>query len=182
MPTVARLLEGVVGTISRVFGLIAVPVVVTLPALHVSQRFFGFSGGVDLDGLEVLFFFGLVMLSLGYTYLRDGHVRIDVWRERAGPRLLAAIEIVGCVAVLVPLCGIMIWVGGESAWRSLLLGESMSEFGGWPIKWMVRACVPLGFALLLAAAAAVVIRNGMFLVSGIGGPAPADRTSPTQMP
>lgn len=181
MQMIARLVEGLVATMSLAFGLIAVPAVVALPALHILGRTFDLPGAAELEDLEVLFFFGLVMLSIGYTYLRDRHVRVDVWRERAGARVIAAIEIVGCLAVLVPLCAIMIWVGGESAWRSLLLGERMSEFGGWPIKWLVRACVPLGFALLLAAGVAIVIRNGLFLVKGIGGPAPSDGSRPTQI-
>lgn len=181
MQMIARLLEQVVATVSLAFCLIAVPAVVALPALRVLGRTADLPGAADLEDLEILFFFGLVMLSIGYTYLRDRHVRVDIWRERAGFRVIAAIEIVGCLAVLVPLCAIMIWVGGESAWRSLLLGERMSEFGGWPIKWLVRGCVPLGFALLLAAGVVIVIRNGLFLVSRIGSPAASDRPRPTQI-
>ncbi len=111
----------------------------------------------EFKEIEGLLFFGLVMTSFGYAYLRDAHVRIDLVSRRLPARVRAGIELTGCVLVVLPLCAVLAWYGGESAWRSFVQGERL-PFGELPLQWLVRATVPLGALLLAAAGAAISIR------------------------
>ncbi|MGH8676232.1 MAG: hypothetical protein ACREVG_18235, partial [Burkholderiales bacterium] len=64
----------------------------------------------------------------------------------------------GCVAVLMPICGVLMWDGGEAAWRSFLQAERLA-LGDLPLQWLVRLAVPAGALLLLAAAVCIGARS-----------------------
>ena len=46
--------------------------------------------------LEWELFVFLVLLTLGYAYVRGTHVQVDVIRERLRPKARKRIELVGC--------------------------------------------------------------------------------------
>lgn len=136
---------------------IAVPAMVALYALEPAARWAGLRIGSGSGDLATLLFFGLVMFSFGYGYAEDVHVRIDLVSGRFSSRARALIELAGVVMVLAPLCVAVIAYGADSAWRSLLQGETSGD-SGLPVQWIVRAFAPLGFALLLIAGLAHAAR------------------------
>lgn len=170
LPGLSRALERWVSRVTLAFAWLALPLLTALTVVSVAGRRFGL-GGEELYELGGDVFFGLVMLSFGYAYQRDGHVRIDIFRERIPARWLAGIELLGCLAILMPLSAFLIVYGGESAWRAWRYGERQSATG-LPLQWAVKAFVPLGFLGLLLASVSVMIRNGLFLFGRTPGPAP----------
>lgn len=130
-------------------------------------------GSTRLQELEWHFFLAVVMLSLGYAYLRDGHVRIDLVRDRLKPRTRAWIELFGCLLVLVPFCMMLIVHGGEIALESFATMERARAPLGLPMRWIIKSALPIGGLLLLLAGLSVAIRNAMFLAGRAAGPAPA---------
>lgn len=73
---------------------------------------------------------GVLALGLGYLAWRrhDGTFARglrEMWRttRQTGPLLLIAFMIVGYVNVLAPQHLVQAWIGPESGWRGLLLGE-----------------------------------------------------------
>ena len=125
-------------------------------------------------------FSAVFLLGAGYTFLRNAHVRIDFVSVRLSPRARAWIDIVGIVAVLVPLCWILIelsWPLFANAWRS---GETSQNYGGL-IRWPIYLMLPLGMALLLLQGVSEVIKRFAFLRGLIPDPlggGPAGRDSP----
>ena len=150
----ADALDRIVSRTAVLFGRVALPSMIACGAGLVIGRHLRLGPAADLKELESVLFFGLVMISFGYAYLRDAHVRIDLVSRRLSARARAAIELVGCAVVVLPFCALLAWYGGESAWRSLAQGERLA-FGDLPLQWVVRLMVPLG-ALALAAASVVV--------------------------
>ncbi len=116
------------------------------------------------------------MFSIGYAYLRDGHVRIDIVRERVSLRTRAWVELAGCVAILMPVCAVLIYHGADSAMTAFLGGERPEAFSGLPIQWVVKATVPAGTLLLLLSAICVAARNLLFLCGREPAPAPQGET------
>jgi TRAP-type mannitol/chloroaromatic compound transport system permease small subunit len=153
----ANALDRVVSRAAVLFSRIALPLMIACGAGLVIGRHLRVGPTADLKELESVLFFGLVMLSFGYGYLRDAHVRIDLLSRRLPARARAAIELAGCAAVLLPFCLVLMWYGGESAWRSFLQGERL-PVGDLPLQWLVRLMVPLGALALLAASVAVSAR------------------------
>jgi TRAP-type mannitol/chloroaromatic compound transport system permease small subunit len=116
-------------------------------------------------------FFVLVFLSFGYGYLRDGHARIDVLRDRFSPRTLAWVEVAGLLLALLPFSVLMIIYGID------YVATTYSVHEGWWVpyldRWAKKAFVPFGFVLLTLAGLTVLLRNILFLAGGIGEPAPS---------
>ena len=92
------------------------------------------------------------MFGIGYTYLVDKHVRVDILRERLSPKWRTRVERVMLIGLLIPLSLIIIWFGGRMTWLSYLQGEGSRAALGLSSRWIVKSALPLGAFLLLLAA------------------------------
>lgn len=100
----------------------------------------------------------LFMVTVGYTYWVDGHVRVDIAYFGAPPRRRAWIDLGGIVLGLVPLCVTLLWFGWpyvRASWASL---EGPLYFGGIPAVFLLKTLVLVFPVLLLLQAAAVALR------------------------
>lgn len=163
------MLDRVVSGLALAVAWFVIPMLIVIMLFHVLGRQVRDVMSESLAEASADLFFALTMTSFGYTYLRDGHVRVDVLRDRFGPIRIAWLEILGCVTVLLPLSSILIAQGFTLTWFAFRLGEEGAVL---PYLWIVRATVPLGFLLLLLAAVSVIVRNVLFLVGAERAPAP----------
>ncbi len=128
----------------------------------VGRQFFN-TGSTRLQELEWHFFLVLVMLCLGWAYLHDAHVRIDIVRQRLSARVRAWIELFGYVFILLPFCVLLITYGGDVALRAFTTGERSRAAMGLPMRWIIMSAVPIGGLLLLLAGLTIAIRNWLLL-------------------
>ncbi|MGX1096480.1 TRAP transporter small permease subunit [Amorphus sp. MBR-141] len=92
--------------------------------------------------------FALVVLFGGVYALRDDqHVSVDFLSAGFSPRTRLIIRTIGDLVLLVPFTVIIVWFGTRFALSSFASGES-STYGGLMDRWMVKACVPIAFAML----------------------------------
>jgi len=145
---------------------------IAVTATDVTNRQIAHVGSDKLKEIESSLFLALVMTSLGYTYLRDGHVRIDIFREKMSARTRALVELMGCLTILLPICAILIYHGADSALTAFLGGETPEAFSGLPIQWVVKSTVPIGYLLLFLSGTCVMTRNFLFLIGKEPAPAP----------
>jgi TRAP-type mannitol/chloroaromatic compound transport system permease small subunit len=171
----SEVLDRAVSGLTLVFAWVALLALIAMTVVNVvARRALGVSWPVLYElGAEV--FFALVMLSFGYGYLRDGHVRVDIVRERMPARWLAWIELFGCLGIVMPLSVYLIDYGARSAALSFAQGARGAALD-LPYEAVVKAAVPVGFLLLLIAAIVVVIRSARFLAARTGAPAPPSDT------
>ena len=108
-----------------------------------------------LPDLSTTLLFVLIFLTFGYTYLRDGHVRVDVFRRHWSERRIAWIELTGCLFVLLPLAAILTYYGWDGLMRTTRYAETQ--------VWAQRIAGVIGPVLLALAGAVVAIRNITFL-------------------
>lgn len=92
-------------------------------------------------------FAAIFLLGAGHTLKRNEHVRIDVVAKHFSPRTRACIDLAGHLLFLLPLCGLLIWLGTENAWVAWRSHEMSADAGGLP-RWPVLALIPAGFLLL----------------------------------
>ncbi|MEO8346428.1 MAG: TRAP transporter small permease subunit [Betaproteobacteria bacterium] len=128
----------------------------------VSRRFFAV-GSAQLQELEWHLHTILFMFCLGLGYVHNTHVRIEILSERLSERTRCWIELLGCVLFLIPFCLIVIYYGGELTHRSWLKSEISSSATGLPYRWLIKAVLPVGMAVLLAAAVSVLLRRIVML-------------------
>ena len=117
--------------------------------------------------VEAALFFALIMTSFAYGTVADAHVRIDILSGRWPPRVRDALELAAAITVVAPLCGVLIWYRVDSTWRSLVCAERIADTE-WALQWVVRVSLPIGFALLLMATVATVLRRLIALQENSG--------------
>jgi TRAP-type mannitol/chloroaromatic compound transport system permease small subunit len=116
-------------------------------------------GSTQLQELEWHLHTVLFMFCLGYAYIKGAHVRIDLVRERLGPRTRAVIEIIGIVFLLLPFCALIITYGIDFVAASFSQHEGSASGGGLGHRWIIKATLPAGIALLALSGIASLLRN-----------------------
>ncbi|MBC6404159.1 MAG: TRAP transporter small permease subunit [Rhodospirillales bacterium] len=106
----------------------------------------------------------LFMLCLGFTYIRNGHVRVEVLRERFGRRTRAWIEVLGCLLFVLPYTVFVVDLSATLlVWKSFLINEGSSATTGLPMRWIIKSSLVFGFGFLAIAAFSILLRNIVFL-------------------
>jgi TRAP-type mannitol/chloroaromatic compound transport system permease small subunit len=131
----------------------------------VGMRYLFQSGSILLQELQWHLFALIFLLGAAYTLKHDGHVRVDLfYRSRyLSERGRALVDLLGSALLLIPFC-LLIISGSipfvESAYR---FGESSPDPGGLPHRFLLKAAIPLGFALLVFQGIALMIRSAQTL-------------------
>lgn len=114
--------------------------------------------------------FGFIFLiGAGYTLLHDGHVRVDIIYQRQGYRGRAWINLMGVILFLIPGCLMVIITSWKFVLNSLLILEGSPDPGGIPLRFIVKGCIPAGFALLLLQGLSLGIHS-LMQIAGIETP------------
>ena len=133
-----------------------------ISALNALARYgLGRSSNAWLE-IQWYLFAAIILLAAGYTLKHNGHVRIDVIYGRYSARTRAWIDLFGTLFFLLPLCGLMVWLGWHGFVDSFQSGEMSPDAGGL-IRWPVRLVILLGFALLGLQGVAEIIKRIAFL-------------------
>lgn len=131
----------------------------TIIVYDVTMRFVFKRGSVALQELEWHLFAVIFLIGAAYTYRHDGHVRVEVFFQRFSPRTKAWINIAGNLLFLLPLSVLVIsssWGFVSSSWQ---YHETSPDPGGLPATFLIKATIPLGFALLILQGAADTVRQ-----------------------
>lgn len=121
---------------------------VLLTAGDVIARYVFSTGAVAVQDLEWHLFAVVFLLGAGYTFLHDGHVRVDILYARLSERWKMWVDLVGGIFFLLPMCAVVIWSSVGFAAASWRLMEGSPDPGGLPARFALKAMIPLGFALL----------------------------------
>ena len=112
----------------------------------IMRRIFGLASNFWLEAQWHLY--GAAFLCAGaYLLLVDEHVRIDAVARHLSPRMRAVLDAFVLLVFVIPLCVLMVGLGGAFFWRALLGAETSFDPGG-PYLWPVKLCIPVGFGLL----------------------------------
>jgi TRAP-type mannitol/chloroaromatic compound transport system permease small subunit len=151
----ARFVSGVdrlVDAIGRAAAWLTLAIVV-LMAAGVLLRY-GFSyGSVWAQELEWHLLAPLVLVGMTYALQKGEHVRVDVFYARYTPRAQAAVDLVSAVFA-VAFAVLVIRYSIQFVGQSYAIDEISSDPGGLTHRWMLKALIPLGFALFALQAAA----------------------------
>ncbi len=133
----------------------------------VISRKFGFQlpglGSTRLQELEWHLHTALFSFWLGFAYLKNVHVRIDIAIVNARPRTHAWLELVGIGIFALPYCLIAIYFSADFTWIAWTLNESSDSATGLPRRWIPKAFITAGLVLLLAAVVGAAMRLVVFL-------------------
>jgi len=88
---------------------------------------------------------------------------VDVLHERFSPTAQAWVEFYGILLFLLPFVILVVVYSIPFVTTSFALSEISNAPGGLPFRWLIKAMLPLGFALLGLAAVSRLTRVWRFL-------------------
>ena len=103
-------------------------------------------------------FGAMFLLAAGYTLKHNGHVRIDIFYNRLGPRGQAWIDLAGGLLFLLPMALLLAWLAWPMFYEAWQMQERSPDAGGL-LRWPVKLLLPLGFTLLALQGVAEVIKR-----------------------
>lgn len=128
-------------------------------AFDVITRRFLVLGSTKLQELEWHLHAVLFLLCIGWGYMKDTHVRIEILHERLPRKAQLWIELLGCLFFLIPYCVVVFYHGTDWWEKSWNLGEMSDSATGLPHRWIIKAFLPIGIVFIFLAAVSVFLRK-----------------------
>ncbi len=108
-----------------------------------------------LQELEWHFHTGLFTLVLGYGYIWNTHVRVDLVRETLAFRKKVWLEFLGLTFFLIPFCSIVIYFAFVYAFDSYMMNEISASTVGLTHRWIIKSVLVFGMIMVVVAGIAV---------------------------
>jgi len=146
MEGIAIRLDRFIDRLGRVTAWAAFALALTM-AGNVLLRYVFHSGSVWSQELEWHWMAVICTLSISYTILHDGIVRVDVLYANFSPGLKRTIDLM-TMAMLMAVAAGIIWLSLPYVANSWNIGETSTNPGGIPYRYALKALIPIGFFLV----------------------------------
>ncbi|MEO1192410.1 MAG: TRAP transporter small permease subunit [Pseudomonadota bacterium] len=123
----------------------------------IGRRFFN-TGSFVVSDLEWHLHGAIAMLCFGYAYLRDAHVRIDIFVQRMSHRFRLHLEFWAILLFVLPFLALLFWFGWDFAERAYVRNEGPVGGMGLPNRWIIKSVVPLSAVLMAFGVVSVLLR------------------------
>jgi TRAP-type mannitol/chloroaromatic compound transport system permease small subunit len=120
-------------------------------------------GSTRLQELEWHFHGVLFLTWLGYAYVKDSHVRIDIATSGLPQRKQAQLELLGCVVFALPYLLVATPFAHDFFVTSFRQWEGSAAPNGLGMRWIIKGFLYFGFISVLAAVISVMCRRIVFL-------------------
>jgi TRAP-type mannitol/chloroaromatic compound transport system permease small subunit len=164
---IVRAISALNGLLGRVFSYFSLGIVLVCFAVVVLRYVFR-TGSVPLQDLYVWLNGMMFMGIAGYTLLREGHVRVDVFYRGAALRRKALIDMIGSLAFTAPFVFVIVRWGWPFVERSWRLRESSPNLGGMQGLYVVKSFI-LVFAAVVGLQALAMFLRGVLVLAGREG-------------
>ena len=131
-------------------------VIVALMATNVLLRYLFSTGSVWSQELEWHLLVPLILFGTSYALRHGEHVRVDIVYGKFSPRTKVIVDLVSAL-LAITISALFIWFSLHYVEQSYVIGEQSQDPGGLPYRYLLKALIPIGFALLLAQSIAVAL-------------------------
>ena len=159
---ISRFLEKTVTICGKLGSWLAIPLISIIIFDIITRRFFVL-GSTKLQEMEWHLHTSLFLLVLGYAYLKDAHVRIEIVREKYSVTVKAILETLGIMFFLIPYTILVIYFGIDFVQRSFSVNEVSSALTGLSHRWIIKSFIPLGMLLLFLAGFSLLLKNLIYI-------------------
>ena len=157
-------LEAIVKFFGKIGAWLSIPLIFIIIFDIITRRFF-ILGSTKIQEMEWHLHTAIFLLGLGFAYVKNSHVRIEIIREKYSPTLKSIFEIIGILFFLVPYTFMVVYYGFDFVSRSYNLNEVSSALTGLSHRWIIKSFIPLGMLLLFLAGFSILIKNIAYLGS-----------------
>ncbi len=130
---------------------------VCVMTFNVLLRYLFRTGSVAMQELEWHLMAPICLLGLSYALLHDGHVKVDILYGRFPPHVRRIIDFISMLLIVL-VVAILVYLSLPYVEQSFRIGEKSPDPGGLTHRWILKAMLPLGFALLLIQSFACMLR------------------------
>ncbi|WP_051631188.1 TRAP transporter small permease subunit [Afifella pfennigii] len=160
---VSRAIDGLLAIVGRAGAWLSVPLLVIICYDVITRyfgvpKFFGFNS-TQYQESEYWLHAYLFCLVMGYAYIRQAHVRIDLVRDRLPLRGKFLVEMAGCLFALIPYSLVATYLSWGYFLQSYSSGEASKSVVGLSHIWLLKISMPIMFALLGLAGISVFIKS-----------------------
>lgn len=124
-------------------------VIVALMSVNVVLRYLFSIGSVWAQELEWHLLVPLILFGSSYALRHGEHVRVDIVYGRFSSRTKVAVDLVSSMLVIA-ISALFIWFSLHYVQQAYVIDEGSPDPGGLPHRYLLKALLPIGFALLLA--------------------------------
>ena len=155
-------LEKIVSIFGKLGSWLSIPLITIIIFDIITRRFFVL-GSTKLQEMEWHLHTSLFLLVLGYAYLKDAHVRIEIVREKYSVKVKAILETLGIMIFLIPYTLLVIYFGIDFVQRSFSMSEVSSALTGLSHRWIIKLFIPVGMVLLFLAGFSLLLKNLIYI-------------------
>jgi TRAP-type mannitol/chloroaromatic compound transport system permease small subunit len=149
----------------RIFAWLVIPLVGGL-TYEVLARYLFNAPTIWAYDLSYMLYGAHFMLGAGYTLLKGGHIRTDIFYQSWSPRTQGKVDALLYLLLFFPGMLFFFWMGGQEFWQAWSIGER-SDASPWrPILYPLKATLPLGALLLLVQGVSEFIKSGHLALRG----------------
>ena len=159
---ISEFVEKIVSIFGKFGSWLAIPLISIIIFDIITRRFFVL-GSTKLQEMEWHLHTSLFLLVLGYAYLEDAHVRIEIVREKYSVKVKAVLETLGITIFLIPYTLLVIYFGIDFVQRSFSVNEVSSALTGLSHRWIIKLFIPIGMVLLFLAGFSVLLKNLIYI-------------------
>ena len=162
MTSAGRLATGIdwfIDLIGRAISWLALAVAIVM-GINVFLRY-GFSlGWIWAAELEWHLLVPLTLIGMSYALRHGEHVRVDVLFANFSARNKDAINVISAALAMI-FSALVIWLSLAYVAQSWVMGEGSPNPGGMPALYLMKAMIPVGFALLFLQSLAQAIQSAL---------------------
>ena len=159
---ISNFLEKIVLFFGKIGSWLAIPLILIIIFDVITRRFFVL-GSTKLQEMEWHLHTSLFLLVLGYAYLKDAHVRIEIVREKYSIKVKAILETLGIIVFLIPYTLLVIYYGIDFVNRSFSMNEVSSALTGLSHRWIIKSFIPFGMLILFLAGVSLLLKNIIYI-------------------
>ncbi len=114
--------------------------------------------------LQWIMFGAIFLLGASYTFMKNGHVRVDVLYSKYPPRVKVWVDLLGTLFFLIPTSVVILITSFPWVSNAFKTREMSPDAGGLPY-WPIKLLIPAAFILLILQAVSEIIKR-MGMLSG----------------
>ncbi len=125
----------------------------------VVMRYLFKTGNIAMQEMEWHLFSIVILLGVSYTLKEDGHVRVDLIYDRLSEKKKAMINMIGVITFIFPISLLIVFGSLDFVHEAYAFNEISGDPGGLTHRWLIKAMIPLSFALLIITSIGYFIKN-----------------------
>lgn len=153
----SRIIDHTIGKIGEAFSWLWL-VLLSVIIGNVILRYVFSQGMIELEELQWYLYAAAWLVGLSYTFISDGHVRVDVVHDRLSLRVRMVLEFLGLTLLFLPFVLFVITYAIPFVELSWQTNETSTSANGLPARWLIKGCLLFSFVLLLLVGLARLFR------------------------